>query len=126
MKKATFKDLIAKKKQKEESLHKFKEIEVKSMGKSLIFKKPGDEIILSIMDEIGGNPDTTSIAKAYKKLIYRTCEALQDSELQRELQIVDPLDTVDAIFELSDILSIGEELFEFSGIGSMGEEIKNS
>ncbi len=126
MKKATFKDLIAKKKQKEESLHKFKEIEVKSIGKSLIFKKPSDEVMLSIMDDIGTTADTRTITAAYKKLIYKTCEMLQDSELQKELGIVDPYDTVDAIFDLSDILTIGEELFEFSGIASVGEEIKNS
>lgn len=126
MKKATFKDLIARKRQKEEDLHKFKEIEVKSLGKSLIFKKPNDETILSVLDDIGADPDTRKITTAYKNLIYKTCETLQDSELHKELDIVDPIDTVDVIFELSDILKIGEELFEFSGIGSLGEEIKNS
>lgn len=125
MKKATFKDLIAKKKQKEESLHKFKEIEVKSIGKSLIFRKPSDEVMLSVMDDIGTNADTRAITAAYKKLIYKTCEALQDAELQKELEVIDPFETVDAIFDLADILTIGEELFQFSGIANVGEEIKN-
>lgn len=125
MRKATFKDLIARKKQKEESLLKFKEIEIKSIGKSLIFKKPNDEVMLSVMDDIGTTADTRTITQAYKKLIYKTCETLQDAELQKELEIIDPYDTVDAIFDLSDILTIGEELFEFSGIANVGEEIKN-
>lgn len=126
MKKATFKDLIAKKRQKEEDLHKFKEIEVKSLGKSLIFKKPSDETILGVLDEIGTDPDTRKVATAYKNLIYKTCETLQDPELHKELDIVDPYDVINAVFDLSDILAIGEELFEFSGIGSLGEEVKNS
>lgn len=124
MKKATFKDLIAKKQQKEESLNKFKEIEVKSIGKSLIFKKPSDEVILNVMDGIGADADTRSIATAYKKLIYKTCETLQDTALQEELGVVDPYDTVDAIFDLSDVLTIGEEIFEFSGIVDIGEQVK--
>ncbi|MFV0517816.1 MAG: hypothetical protein ACK5MV_10525 [Aminipila sp.] len=126
MKKATFKDLVARKRQKEESLLKFKEIEVKSMEKSLIFKKPSDDMVLDVMDGIGTSADTRAVTKAYKKLIYMSCDALQDTELHKELDVIDPLDTVDAIFDLSDILTIGEELFEFSGIGSIGEEVKKS
>jgi len=126
MEKATFKDLIARKMQKEDDKHKFKEIEVKSIGKSLVFKKPSDDAMLDVMDEIEKDSSTRGIASAYKKLIYKSCETLQSTELQNELGIIDPFDTVGAIFDLSDVLMIGEELCEFSGIAQIGEEIKNS
>lgn len=125
-KKATFKDLIAKKLQKEADQFKMKEVYVTSMDATLTFVKPKDDLILDAMDEIGDGKDTRSIVSAYKKLIYHCCNMLQDVELHKELEVKDPYDTVDKIFDLADVLNIGEQLMDFIDFGSKVEEIKNS
>ena len=123
--KATLKDLIARKMQKENDKVKYYEIPVKSMGgKVLIFKKPSDEMRLDMMDDLGDDPNTRDVVDMYKKLIYRSCELLQDGSLQEELEIIDPYDTVNTIFDLDDIMDIGEKLMD--AMEPPVEEIKNS
>ena len=124
MEKATLKDLIARKMQKENDKVRFYEIPVKSLGKSLVFKKPSDDLRLDLMDEMGTSPTIRETIEMYKKLIYRTCELLQDTTLHEEIEVSDPYDTVDAIFSLDDITDIGEKLMD--AIDPPGEEIKNS
>lgn len=123
--KATFKDLLAKKIQKEKDQFKSKEIEVTSLGKSLVFIKPKENILLDVIDEIGEGQSTGEMVKAFKTLIYHTCPMLQDPELHSELEIQDPEDVVPAIFDLSDIMEIGQELLELVNINGAVEEIKN-
>lgn len=124
MEKATLKDLIAKKVQKENKQDRMLEVEVPSMGKSLIFKTPSDEMRLDLLDELGENAGTRKYIEMCKKIIYLCCDLLQNPELHQELGIVDPLDTVDAIFDLDDISEIGDKLLD--AIGDPVEEIKNS
>ena len=126
MKKATLKDLIAKQLQKENNKDKTYEIPVKSMGKSLIFKRPSDELKLDLIDEIGDGKNIRNVIAVYKKLIYLTCDLLQNTELHEELGVVDPFDTVDKIFDLDDLMNIGEQLMDAMDTGSVGEDIKNS
>jgi hypothetical protein len=123
--KATFKDLIAKKLQKEASLTVYKDLTIRSMGKTMTFKRPTDDQILDVMDEIGDGKDARKIAEAYKKLIYHTCSMLQDTELHKELEIKDPFDAVNAIFDLADVLELGDQLMDMTDIGSKVEKIKN-
>ncbi|MDD2217952.1 MAG: hypothetical protein PHW03_05895 [Eubacteriales bacterium] len=125
MGKATIEDLLARKMQKEENRAKTYEIPVVSMGgKVLTFKRPSDEMRLDLMDEMGSNPDMRKTIGMYKKIIYLSCEMLQDKELHEELGIKDPFDTVDAIFDLDDITDIGEKLMD--AMESPVDEIKNS
>lgn len=124
-KKATFKDLIAKKLQKEKDQFRVKDIYVSSMDATLTFKKPKDDLIIDIMDDIGDREDTRKMVESYKKLIYLCCDMLQDTELHKELDVIDPFDTVDKIFDLVDILEIGEQLMDLINIGGKVEEIKN-
>lgn len=124
-KKATFKDLIAKKLQKEQNQFKIKDIYVSSMDATLTFKKPKDDLILDVMDEIGEGEDTRRMVSAFKKLIYQCCDMLQDTELHKELDVIDPFDTVDKLFELADIMEIGEQLMDLINVGAKVEEIKN-
>ena len=126
MEKATFQDMIARKMQKEQDKHKTKEIEVKSIGKVLVFDKPSDDLVLNCIEEIGDGTNIRKTLEAYKKLIYHTCALLQSIELQEKLEIIDPYDTVNAVFDLADILQIGEDLTDFVGFGTVAEEIKNS
>ena len=126
VKKATFKDLIARKLQKEADQFKAKDIYVSSMDVALTFVKPKDDLILDTLDGIGDKKETRNIVAAYKKLIYHCCNMLQDVELHKELEVKDPYDVVDQIFNLADILEIGEQLMGFIDIGSKVDEIKNS
>ena len=125
-KKATFQDLIAKKLQKESEQFKVKDIYVTSMDATLTFKKPTDDQILDITDEIGDGTNTRKMIAEFKKLIYKTCDLLQDTKLHEELEIKDPLDIVSKLFDLSDIMEIGEQLTDFIGIKGKAEEVKNS
>lgn len=124
-KKATFKDLIAKKLKKEEQQFKTSDIYVSSMDATLTFKKPKDDVIIDIMDEIGDGAKVSTMIPAFKKLIYLCCDMLQDTELHKELDVIDPFDTVEKLFDLGDIMEIGEQLMDLVNINSKVEEIKN-
>ncbi|WP_051824121.1 hypothetical protein [Clostridium sulfidigenes] len=127
-KKATFKDLIAKKIKKEEDQFKVREIYVESMDATLVFKKPKEETLLEIIDEMGvsnGDLKVSEMVPGFKKLIYLCCPMLQDVELQKEIEVVDPFDTVSKIFDLNDIMEIGEELMDFIDMGDKVEKVKN-
>jgi hypothetical protein len=125
IKKATFKDLIAKKIQKEADQFKVKDIYVTSMDATLTFQKPKDDLILDVMDEMGDMNSMHKVIGGYKKLIYLTCNMLQDSELHKELDIVDPFDTIEKLFNLADIMEIGEQLMDLIDMDGKVEEIKN-
>lgn len=125
IKKATFKDLIAKKLKKESEINKTKDIFVSSMDATLTFRKPSDDLILDVIDEIGDKDDTRKMVVAFKKLIYMCCDMLQDTELHKELEVVDPFDTVEKLFDLADTMEIGESLMDLINIGGKVEEIKN-
>ncbi|MEG0900228.1 MAG: hypothetical protein RSF40_11035 [Oscillospiraceae bacterium] len=117
-------DLIAKKLEREEKQNETIEISVKSMDKSLLFKKPSEDIILDIMDEMQSS-NMHDIISATDKLIYFCCPLLQNPQLQTQLEIVDPFDIVKAIFELTERSSIGEKLGGFIGISDKETQIKN-
>lgn len=124
--KATFDDLIKRKIQKEKDQQRTKDIYVSSMDRTLTFKTPKDETVLDILDEMGDMKLTSSVIRGYKKLIYLCCDMLQDTNLQEEIGVQDPFDTVDVLFSLSDVTEIGEQLMELIDVGGKDEEIKNS
>ena len=51
---------------------------------------------------------------------------LQNEELQKELEVIDPLDTVKEVFELNERLEIGKKLVDWADADKTLEEIKNS
>lgn len=121
----TLDDLVAMKLKKEESERKAIEIEVPSTKKVLQFQKPKDNLTLEVVDEIGTNGSTGNVVSAYKKLIYHSCPMLQDTKLHEQLGVVNPYDIILALFEISDILLIGDELFNFTGASDLYESTKN-
>lgn len=125
MERATFQDLLAKKLQRESDKQKTTEIVVPSMGKALVFKKPNDDTLIDLIENVGDGEDTRAIVEAYRKLIYMTCDALQDTKLHEELEVVDPYDTVGALFDVADVMQIGAALSDFVGISGTGESVKN-
>lgn len=125
MSKALFADLVARKLQREQDKLAVKEIMVPSMGKTLTFKRPDDASTIALIDEIGDGGDTGKIVEAYRKIIYFTCEILQDPELHKAMEITDPLDVVQALFGVADIMRIGADLSDFMGMSEASENIKN-
>lgn len=124
-KKATFEDLLKKKLQREKDRFKTKDIYIVSMDAILTFKKPKDEFIYEVIDDIQDSKDTEKMVAAFKKLIYQCCDMLQDSALQKELGVVDPFDIVDKLFDLGEVISIGEQLADFIDVEGKVEQIKN-
>lgn len=125
VKKATFQDLINRKLQKESQKTVTKDIYVTSLGKTLTFKKPSDSELLDVIDEMGDMQVTSVVVDGYKKLMYMCCEMLQDTELQKQLEVIDPYDTVDKIFDLSDVMEIGEQLMDLIDLKKTNEKVKN-
>lgn len=123
--KATFQDLIAKKTQKEKDQFRVKEIYVTSMDRTLTFKKLKDDLLLDVISEIKDEGSVKEIASAYKKLIYLCCDILQDTELHKELEVIDPFDTVEKLFDITEIMEIGDQLSDFVNARGKVEEIKN-
>lgn len=123
--KATFQDLIARKMQKESNKTKLYEIYVPSMGKNLLFKRPDDETLFDLMDEMD-KETTAEVMEGTRHLIYLSCDMLQDQELQQELDVVDPFDTVSAVFDLPDVNMISNQLVDAFGLGSVEDSLKNS
>lgn len=122
---ATFQDLINKHMEKEKKAQKLIKIYVPSMDREMIFKTPDDDLVLEIMDDITDTDDLKGAVKAYSKLIYLTCDLLQNPELHKELDIVDPFDTVKVIFDIDEIMTIGDQLVSHINLIPRDEEIKN-
>lgn len=121
----TFDDLLAMKLKKEDCINKVIEIEIPRAGKVMKFTTPKENISLKVIDEIGTDGRTSNVINAYKKLIYHSCPMLQDTKLHERLGTVDPYDVVSQIFEIKDILYIGDKLFDYTGVVGVDEEIKN-
>ncbi|WP_321994830.1 hypothetical protein [Clostridium butyricum] len=124
--KATFKDLINKKIQREKDQVKVKEIYVSSMDKTLTFVKPKEDKIIDLMDDINDQSSMKDQINFTRKLIYFSCPMLQDPEFHKELGVQDPLDIVPMLFDMNDTNEIGEELTELIGNKKVVEDIKNS
>ena len=126
--KATLKDLILKKKIKEENKFKTKEVYIKGIDKTLVFNKLSEEKILDLMSDVK-DMENINIRENYelcKQVIYFSCPMLQDTELHKELEVVDPLDTVTSLFEMKEVFEITEEITELTGLGDFVDNVKNS
>jgi hypothetical protein len=125
MEKATFQDLLARKLQRENDKLKVKEISIPSMGKALHFKKPSDGAVVDVVGATIHSNDVQQLYEAYKKVIYMTCDTLQNPELHKELGIADPFDVVQALLEPTDVFEVGNQLMEFVGFEQVDEKVKN-
>ena len=123
MEKATFDDLIRLKLRRDEQREKPIEIEVKSLGKTLVFTAPKNAQQLDFLGEIRKAITIDGGYAAYRKLIYDCCPALHDTKLHGEIGVVDPYDTVDKLFLPVEVMSIGDELTDKSMTAEA--EIKN-
>lgn len=125
IKKATFKDLVAKAIQREQNKTKVKDIPVKSMDRSLTFVKPSENKIIDLMDELENKNSMRDQIEYMRKLIYFSCPMLQDPELHKELGVNEPFEVVEKLFDIADTNEIGEQLIELIGLNDVDNQIKN-
>lgn len=121
---ATFQDLIAQKLRRNQQLEKAHQVYVPSMGKTLPFRHPGDEVLLELSGEMD-TEDAKRTMAACRKLIYLSCELLQDAKLHEALEVDDPYDVVSALMGLEDISEVADQLSVCFGIGEAEEALKN-
>lgn len=127
VKKATLKDLLIKKKIREENKFKSKEVYIESIDKTLVFNKLSEEKTLDLMSEVK-DLENINLRENYelcKQMIYFSCPMLQNTELHKELEITDPLDVIPTLFTMKEVFDITKEITDLIGIGDFISEIKN-
>jgi hypothetical protein len=124
-KKATLQDFLSKKIKKEENKNKTIDVYVTSMDKTITLKKPSEERIFEYINDIGDNSDFKTVIDANKKMIYDCCEELHNPELLEALELKDPYDIPNVLFELGDIKEIMNQFNSLIGNQNVEEEIKN-
>lgn len=123
----TLEDITRAKLQRDKDKLTVKEIEVPSLGKALLFKRPTDEMILDYIEAAGEDASPRNMVRHYEEIIYMCCEMLQNPELHEELEVVDPIDTVKAFMDANDVLMVGDELCDMNSLyHGYSEEVKNS
>ena len=115
-KKLTLEKLIENRIAHEKQLESVKDIFVKSLNGSLEFIRPDNETVLRMMEKINDGTDIRANVKAYSELIYDCCPMLHNQELHDEYGVKDPYVIVDKLFEITDILEVGEQIFNMAGI----------
>ena len=123
----TLEQLIAAKERKDQNLLKTAEIEIPSLGGTLLFKRPSDDIIFDMVNIIQNDPDTKRVVDEMAKIIYTCCDQLHDKTLYEEMDVGDPVDVVFSIMDSGDILDVGDKVCNMNSIYSNAEkEVKNA
>lgn len=129
LQKITFEQLVARSIQREHDKMKVAEIEVPSIGGTILLKKIPENKLLDIIDEGQKGDSLSENFAAERKLIYMCCPILQDTKLHQELGVVEPYDVVEKIFDLQETELIAKEAMKLNGVENIEEktvaEIKN-
>lgn len=123
MEKATFDDLIRLKLCRDEQREKPIEIEVESLGKTLVFKAPTRDQQLDFIDGVKRAGNASNAYEVYCKLIYDCCPDLHNIKLHADLGVIDPYDAVDVLFSPIEVMAIGDKIAD--KFMSVAAEIKN-
>lgn len=121
-KKLTFDDMLARKLQREKDKMRIMSIYIPSMDGELVFNSLPEYKLLEIMDGVEYGGLIISFEKS-KELIYTSCKDLQNPELHKMLEIVDPIDVISTLFTIDEVNNIGAELLKFNGIGQSENKI---
>lgn len=121
-KKLTFDDMLARKLQREKDKMRIMSIYIPSMDGELVFNSLPEYKLLEIMDGVEDGGLIISFEKS-KELIYTSCKDLQNPELHKMLEIVDPIDVISTLFTIDEVNNIGAELLKFNGIGQSENKI---
>ena len=123
-KKLTIADLVAKKTEKEKKKHESKPFYVESLGGEVLLERPEDDVILKALDTFK-DESLSSIMEGYIFLIYNSVALFRNPELHKEYEVLDPLDIVSKLLELSERMEMGEEILKMTRMQSVGEDLKN-
>ncbi len=115
--------------QKSKSRAECKKFEFPGVGE-LLFSKLSQRAAMNLMGEMAEasqKPGSfVSVIEAQIRLIYDCCPALQDAELQKNLGVLDPYDTVLKLLDVPEAVELAGKLGEWMGITSADEEtVKN-
>lgn len=134
-KKLTLEDFKAKAIDKFKNRKLVADIEVEGFG-LIPFNRPSDNDMLEylngaargakIKDGEVKETDLLPVAEASKKLVYKCCNFLHDSELQESIEAVDPYDTPSKVFGLTNVISLAEKITDIFGASEVKSDIKNS
>ncbi len=108
LQRATLEQLIAHSEKQDRDKMRVEEIEIPSMEKTLLFKRPSDELILDMINDLTDNEDTKAYYDELAKVLYECCDDLKSPELYDALDVGDPVDVVYKIMDLNDIVVVGE------------------
>ena len=123
----TLEQLIAAKERKDQDMVKTEEIEIPSLGGTLLFRRPSDELLFDMINVVQHDQDTKTIVDEMAKIIYACCDQLHDKTLYEELEVGDPVDTVYAIMDSGDIINVGGKVCDMNSLfANIEDEIKNA
>ncbi len=111
-KKVSLEQLIKKKLEKDGKKNATKEIFVESLNGNITVTNPSDSQRIEFADKTKSG-SYVDMMDAYSKLIYDCCPLLHSGDLQKEIEVDYPYDTVKAIFDTDEIAEIGVKVFNF-------------
>ena len=112
VKKVTLEKLIQKKLEKDGKRNATKEIYVESLDGNITVNNPTDTQRIEFADKTRSG-SYVDMVDAYIKLIYDNCPMLHSKDLQKEIGVSYPYDTVKAIFDVDEIIDIGVQVLRF-------------
>lgn len=110
--KISLKQLIEKKLEKDGKKTATKDIYIESLGGSITFNNPSDAARIEYSEKARSGSYVDMI-DGMVRLIYDCCPMLHSKELQENIDIDYPYDTVRAIFDISEITELGVKLINF-------------
>ncbi len=138
-KKLTLEDFKAKAIDKYKNRKLVADIEVKGFG-TVPFSRPSDNDLLEYLNGAAkgakisrdandnvkvDETDIIPVAEAAKILVYKCCAYLHDSELQTEVEVIDPYDTAFKVFGVDGTIDAAEKISDTFNSNEIQEEIKN-
>lgn len=124
MEKATFDDIIKLKLRRDKASEKKIDLPIESLGKTLTFVSPEKDVQLDFLNDIRKSDSLSGAYDAYRAFVYACCPMLHSSELQKELDVIDPPDTVDRLFSPVEVYNLGDRLAD-EFMGAVTDDIKN-
>lgn len=110
--KVSLKQLIEKKLEKDGKKTATKDIYIESLGGSITFNNPSDAARIEYSEKARSGSYVDMI-DGMVRLIYDCCPVLHSKELQENIDVDYPYDTVRAIFDISEITELGVKLINF-------------
>lgn len=121
----TLDDFIAKAKQKEQDRFKAKAVFIESLEGEVMLQKISIDKVIDAMDRITRDDSTQNVMDVYKQLIFDSIPMLREKELLEQFELVEPFDIVLKMFELGEIMELGNQIQSLYGLDKLDDVIKN-